>query len=73
MGYLKLTNGSSNTIQKIVINGTNYGSLDPGDSETIRLGAGRHDYQFVGVNGGGCYQASVLIVECETEARICRN
>lgn len=73
IGYLRLTNGSLNTIQMILIDGTNYGTLDPGDTGTYTLGVGRHDFQFKGVNGSGCAPASVVIAECKTESRICRN
>lgn len=72
-GYLTQTNGSLHTIQQIIIDGTNYGSLDPGDTETFTLAAGRHEVRVVGVNGGGCSPTTVTIVECETEGRICRN
>lgn len=71
-GYLKLNNTSLNTIQRVDIDGTNYGTLDPGDSETYPLAAGTHTFQNIGISGGaGCSPATVIIVECATEARSC--
>lgn len=71
-GYLKLSNTSVTTIQSVNIDGTNYGTLDPGDSETYPLAAGTHTFQSIGISGGGgCNAATVIIVECATEARNC--
>ena len=73
-GKFKVTNGSLNTVQRIIIDGTNYGSLDPGNSKEISLAAGKHDYTIEGISGGsGCSPASVIIVECQTEGRQCNN
>lgn len=73
-GYLKVTNGSINTIQVIMIDGTRYGSISPGQSETYKLPVGRHDYEFRSANGkGGCSPASVTIVGCDTASRECRG
>lgn len=73
-GFLKISNTSLNTIQRVQIDGTNYGTLDPGDTETYPLGVGTHTFQSIGISGGsGCSLASVIIVECATEARGCSN
>ncbi|HOJ25421.1 MAG TPA: hypothetical protein PK081_09200 [Bacteroidales bacterium] len=73
-GYLKLTNNSNNTVQRMMIDGINYGSLDPGESESISLPAGEHEFQLVGISGGaGCSPAKVIIVECETQGFSCSN
>jgi hypothetical protein len=73
-GYLKVTNGSTNTIQVIIIDGTRYGSLTPGETETFKLPVGRHNYEFSSANGrGGCSPATVTIVGCGTESRECRG
>lgn len=73
-GYLKLTNESINTVQRIMIDGVNYGSLDPGESEIISLPAGEHEFQLVGISGGsGCSSAKVIIIECETQGFSCSN
>jgi hypothetical protein len=73
-GYLKLTNNSLNTVQRIMIDGVNYGSLDPGESKSISLPAGEHEFQQVGISGGsGCSAAKVIIIECETQGFSCSN
>ena len=73
-GYLKMTNESINTIQVIIIDGTRYGSLSPGQSEIYKLAVGRHNYESRSANGkGGCSPASVTIVECDTVGRQCRG
>lgn len=73
-GYLKLTNTSTGTVQRIMIDGINYGSLDPGESKSISLPAGEHEFQQVGISGGaGCSPAKVIIVECETQGFECHS
>ena len=74
MGTLKLTNKSLNTVQKLMVDGVNHGTIDPGESQEISLAAGEHEFQQVGISGGnGCSAASVIIVECETSAFSCSN
>ncbi|MBC8319210.1 MAG: hypothetical protein H8E34_00645 [Bacteroidetes bacterium] len=74
MGTLKLTNKSLNTVQKIMIDGVNHGTIDPGEEKEISLAAGEHDFQQVGISGGtGCSAASVIIIECETTGFSCSN
>ena len=71
-GWFKVTNGSLGTVQRMMIDGTNYGTMDPGDVMNIPLPAGQHDYIFEGISGGaGCSAATVTIVECQTEGRQC--
>jgi hypothetical protein len=71
-GTLKLTNDSHSTVQQILIDGVNYGSLDPGESDEISLPPGEHDWQLVGLSGGtGCSAATVIIVECEVSGYSC--
>ena len=73
-GYLRLKNSSINTIQVVVIDGTRYGSLSPGETETFKLAVGRHQFDQRSANGkGGCSAASVTIVECDTDSRECRH
>ena len=73
-GYLKLTNKSTGTVQRIIIDGINYGSLDPGESKSISLPAGEHEFQQVGISGGaGCSPAKVIIIECETQGFECNG
>ena len=57
-----------------MIDGVNYGTLDPGESEIISLTAGEHEFQQVGISGGsGCSSAKVIIIECETQGFSCSN
>ena len=71
-GTLQLTNKSLLTVQKIMINGVNYGSLDPGETESIELSPGVYAWQLVGISGGtGCSMAAVTITECDTQAFSC--
>lgn len=71
-GFLKVRNTSVNTVQKIMIDGINYGTLDPGDVGTFPLRPGKHEVQPVGIAGGaGCSPAQVIIVECGTDMMSC--
>lgn len=73
-GTLKLTNDSHSTVQRAMVDGVNYGSLDPGASKDISLAAGSHDWQLVGISGGsGCSAAKVTIIECQTSSFSCGN
>jgi hypothetical protein len=73
-GKLALKNNSLNTVQKIMIDGVNYGTLDPGEDDTYDLPAGEHEFQQVGISGGtGCAPAKVIIIECETQSFKCSN
>ena len=72
-GTLKLTNASQYTVQKVLVDGIEYGTLDPGKYVEIELAPGEHYFQQVSVSGyGGCNVARVIIVECETAAYECR-
>lgn len=74
LGSLKLTNESHSTVQRIMVDGVNYGTIDPGESEEIDLAAGEHEFQLVGISGGtGCSAAKVIVVECETSGFSCNN
>jgi len=71
-GTLSLENKSLFTVQKIMINGVNYGTIDPGETKEIDLTPGIYGWQLVGISGGtGCSAAAVTIVECETQAFSC--
>jgi len=73
-GTLSLKNASLNTVQKIMVDGVNYGTLDPGEHKDISLAAGEHEFQFVGISGGnGCCPAKVIIVECKKTGFQCAN
>lgn len=74
MGTLELTNKSLNTVQKLMVDGVNYGTIDPSESKEITLAAGEHEFQQVGISGGsGCSAGKVIIVECETSGFSCNN
>lgn len=74
MGTLQLTNKSINTVQRVMIDGVNYGSIDPGEKKDFKLAPGQHVFQQTGLSGGsGCSIAYVIIVECETSGFSCNN
>lgn len=74
MGTLRLTNKSISTVQRIMIDGINYGTIDPDESKDISLAPGTHVFQQVGISGGGgCSEASVIIVAGRTSAFSCSN
>jgi hypothetical protein len=72
MGTLSVKNTSLNTVQRLMIDGVNYGSLDPGTSKDAKLAPGTHSWQLIGISGGqGCSVASVIIVTCQTSSYEC--
>lgn len=71
MGYLQVENTSLQTLQKLMIDGVNYGTVDPGETKKVSLAEGGHNWQLVGIDGGGCSAAYVIIVECETSSYNC--
>ncbi len=72
MGTLKLRNNSLNTVQRVMIDGVNYGTLDPGEEASYELAPGTHVFQQVGLSGGtGCSPAGVIIQECKTSSYSC--
>jgi hypothetical protein len=71
-GFFSAQNTSVTTVQKVLINNTNYGTLDPGEKEEFRLPAGNYEVVFQAISGGGgCNPAQIVIVECTTVARNC--
>lgn len=73
-GELTVTNKSLNTVQQILIDGTNYGTIDPDESKTIELPAGKYTLQIKGVSGGsGCSSSQVTIDACGSVGRSCSN
>jgi len=73
-GTLRCTNTSSNTVQRIMISGTNYGSLDPGETRSIDLAPGSWSLQFVGISGGsGCSASTFNIAACQSVSRGCSH
>jgi len=71
-GTLSVENRSLNTVQRLMINGVNYGSVDPGETLDVELNPGVYEWQLVGLSGGtGCSAAVVTINECETSSFSC--
>jgi hypothetical protein len=71
-GTLELTNSSHSTVQKIMINGVSYGTIDPGEVKSIELTPGVYMWQLQGLSGGtGCSAAAVTITECDTQGFKC--
>lgn len=71
-GTLSLENKSHNTVQRIMINGVSYGTIDDGETKEIKLVPGIYAWQLIGISGGtGCSAAVVTIVECKTQSFSC--
>ena len=71
-GTLSIENKSLSTVQRLMIDGVNYGSVDPGDKKETKLAPGTHSWQMVGISGGtGCSAATVIIVACQTSSFSC--
>jgi hypothetical protein len=72
MGTLSIENKSLSTVQRLMIDGVNYGSVDPGNKKDTNLAPGTHSWQMVGISGGtGCSAATVIIVACQTSSFSC--
>ena len=72
MGTLSIENSSLLTVQKLMIDGVNHGSVDPNETKEVKLAPGTHVWQMEGISGGtGCSAASVIIVECKTSSFKC--
>ncbi|MDX2134740.1 MAG: hypothetical protein SFV52_08140 [Saprospiraceae bacterium] len=73
-GELVVTNKSLRTVQMIIIDGTNYGTIDPDETKTIELPSGKYTLEFDGVSGGGgCSPSQVTIDACGSVGRSCSN
>lgn len=71
-GTLSVENSSHSTVQKLMVNGVNYGTLDPGETKKVDLTPGPYVWQLVGISGGtGCSIAEVNISECQTSSFKC--
>jgi len=74
MGTLTLTNSSYNTVQRIMINGVSYGTLDPGAKKDIKLSPATYSWQLVGISGGtGCSAASLTVLAGYRYSYECRG
>lgn len=73
-GTLVLQNTSANTVQKILIDGTNYGILYPGDKQEIDLPVGKYEVYLKSTSGGrGCSPSYVTLQDCDRIGRQCDN
>jgi len=73
-GTLTLENKSLHTVQKIMINGVNYGTIDPDESKDIELSPGTYYVEQDGISGGtGCSAFVVNMVACVPQAYSCSN
>jgi len=73
-GTLVLHNTSANTVQKILIDGTNYGTLYPGDRQEIDLPVGKYEVYLKSTSGeGGCSPSYVTLQDCDRIGRQCDN
>jgi hypothetical protein len=73
-GTLNLENTSISTVQRIMINGVNYGTLDPGEEKDIELSPGEYVFQQIGLSGGsGCSPAFVTITACDWQGFTCKG
>ena len=71
-GELTLRNTSTQTLQRVMVNGVNYGTLDPGESETYNLTPGTYTVEQDGVSGGGgCGEFIVNVTECSSQSFGC--
>jgi hypothetical protein len=72
MGTLSVENTSHSTVQRLMVDGVNHGTLDPGKTKDAKLAPGTHSWQLIGISGGnGCSAASVIIVACKTSSFSC--
>ncbi len=72
-GVLSITNKSLNTVQRISIDNTNYGTIDPDETKEIDLPEGEYELRISGLNGGGCNPAQVTIPDCGKVGRSCSH
>jgi hypothetical protein len=73
-GTLTLTNKSLHTVQKIMINGVNYGTIDPGESKDIELSPGTYYVEQDGISGGtGCSGFVVNMAACTPQGYSCSS
>jgi hypothetical protein len=71
-GTLSVENSSISTTQRLMVDGVNYGSVDPGKTKEVDLAPGQHIWQLVALAGGtGCSAATVIIEKCETSSYKC--
>jgi len=72
MGILSIENTSLSTVQKLMIDGVNHGSVDPKETKEVKLAPGTHVWQMEGISGGtGCSAASVILIACKTSSFEC--
>ena len=71
-GTIEVKNKSLSTVQRIMIDGVNYGTIDPGETFSRDMFPGKYAVDVEGISGGtGCSTAQLTVVECETTAISC--
>ncbi|MFA5420134.1 MAG: hypothetical protein WC341_16900 [Bacteroidales bacterium] len=71
-GTIEVTNKSLSTVQRIVIDGVNYGTIDPGEKFSHKMLPGKYTVIVEGISGGeGCGDAELTVAECETTGISC--
>lgn len=63
-GTLVAENTSLNTIQQLIIDDSNYGTLDPGEVKYIELPEGKYTLLFKGISGGGGCRSGQVTIGC---------
>lgn len=71
VGILELTNKSISTVQKVYVNDSIYGTLNPGKTIKIKLVPGVYTWEIKGANGKGCSPTTGTIIEGYTQAFNC--
>ncbi len=71
-GSIYVHNSSLHTVQRILIEGANAGSLDPGEERYIEKVPGVYTVQLIGISGGpGCSPAEVHVAACSVDGISC--
>ncbi len=71
-GYIHVRNTSLHTVQRLLIDNINYGSLDPGQERYVEKLPGNYLVQLIGLAGGsGCAAATVHVIPCSTDGFMC--
>lgn len=71
---IKVENRSHTTVQKIIINDINYGTIDPDEVREIQFSSGTYTVELRGVSGGtGCSEGTIILDDCETRGYSCRH
>ena len=70
-GTLEITNSSCYSAQELIIDNVSYGFIDPGETMQADIAEGGHYFRIENRCGGGCNEAYVKIIECQTSSFNC--